>query len=254
MSDTTEAIKKYWPWVAGGVVGLIIIVKIRGGGSSDPMAGFYAAQSQAAQQSAILGAQAKAQDDAYRLGLAQIAGQQDIAKINAGAIMHQIDAQKQVGMADICRQAQSEQLMIAGQTQIGMVNAQANYTLAQGQAGLMAATGAAQLVAQLQAPAIAGINAAAAENIAAYGAAGTVAVGGFNAQAHMIQSTGQTAIGYANAQALQTMAGTSAINGMASSLSGQLGAAMKPTPGAGRSDSGFWGAVGTIGGTIAGLI
>jgi len=215
MSDTTEAIKKYWPWVAGGVVGLLLISKMRGGGTSDPLAAAYAAQNANAVQNAAIGEQAKQREQAYQLNMTALTGQ-------LSQQMAQIDAQKAVAMADIGRQSTADSLMIAGQTQIGSMNAQANYVLAQGQAGLAAAQGASQLVAQFQSPAIAALNASAMENMTAMQTAGQVAMAGFGAQAGMIQSTAGGAVGLGNALAQTNLASTAGIASMAGSLGAQM--------------------------------
>lgn len=245
MSDTTEAIKKYWPWVAGGVVGLILITKMRGGssGSADPLAAAYAAQQQYAMQNAALGQQAKAQEQAYQLGLATINGQLSSA-------MAQMDAQKAVALADIGRQQMTDQAMIAGQTMVGSLQAQANYTLAQGQAGLAAAQGASLMMAQLQAPAIAGINASANENIAAMNAAGAISVAGFGSLANMIQSSSGAAVGMSTALAGTNLAQSASIASMSGSLGNQIVGitGMQPNE---NSGSGIGGLL-QLGGTIVG--
>lgn len=241
MSDTTEAIKKYWPWVAGGVVGLILISKMRGGGSGsgDALAAAYAAQQQGAAQMQALGQQARAQEQTYQLGLATINGQ-------LSSMLAQVDAQKAVAIADIGRQGQTDQLLIAGQTQVGSLNAQANYVLAQGQAGLAAAQGASLMMAQLQAPAIAGINAAANENIAALNAAGAVAIGGFGGLSNMIASSSGAAVGMSNSLAASNLAQSASIASMAGSLGEQVRGItnMKPVE---DKNSSMWGTVGTLG-------
>lgn len=254
MSDTTEAVKKYWPWVAGGVVGLVLIMKMRGGGAGvDPLASYYVAQQQGAAAQQAAAAQAKAVDNSYALGMAQIQGQIQANQLQMTALMGQIDAQKAVAMADIGRQGQTEQLLAAGNTQVGMVNAQANYTLAQGQAGLAAATGAAQLVAQLQAPAVAGIQAAALQNVSAMQTAGQISTAGFGATANMLQSTGGAAVGLGNALANTNAAQSVGLASMAGSLSNQLSSAMKPTPpNQNNGTNAMWGTIGDLGSKVIG--
>lgn len=65
MSDTTEAIKKYWPWVAGGVIGLVLISYMRGGSSSGG--------------TATVGGLSASESAQYGLQAASIAANRDIA-------------------------------------------------------------------------------------------------------------------------------------------------------------------------------
>lgn len=82
MSDATGAVKKYWPYLLGGAVGIFIIVKMNGSSSG----GNYAADTNAAgQANAVLGLQSQAlanqaAKDSMAGSIAFMAAQGEVAK------------------------------------------------------------------------------------------------------------------------------------------------------------------------------
>lgn len=261
--ETKEAIKKYWPWVLGGVAGLFVLSRMGGGSSSgsDPLAGMYAAQMQASAQNAAIGAQQRqaqmgydlqskaidsqerqttaalaaqvagvnaqlqaqtqAQDNAFKLGMTELSAQ---SAIQLGGI----EAQKAVALAGTAAQLQTNLSTVSAQRYIGTLNAQTEYAAASGTANLQAAQGAALIAAQMQQPAIVGMQTAAAENIAALNAASQIAAAGFASQAGQLASTADLAASYGNALAMQNFAVSNAVGSMAGSLGQQMAAVTKP--------------------------
>lgn len=151
--DYKEAVKKYWPWILGGVGGLYLITKFSGGSSSSSTADYLNAQNSAA------------------------LGQQQIA------------AQKEIELAKVSASTAATNATIALQT--AQFEAQRDVAYIQAQASMAQAVGtsASGLATALYAPGIAAITAAGAENAMALQAAATVAAAGFNTQASMVDST-----------------------------------------------------------------
>ena len=161
----SEALKKYWPYIVGAIVGLYLISKYMGGSSSSgstDYASFLNAQNAAAAQAAQIG----------------IAQQQ---------LQNQTDLQ-------------NAQIQLASQAEQDA--AQATYMQAQGQLASQVTAASSGVIAALYQPAITAINAAGVYNGQVAQAAAQVAVGGFQSQASMIQSESQTL--QAAAQGLNT--------------------------------------------------
>lgn len=254
--EMQDAVKKYWPWLLGGAVGIYLLTR-GGSAQADPVGQVYAAQMQNASQNAAIGAaqrqaemqyslQSRALDSQEKQTAAALAAQmsginaqlevQTQANANAltlgmAELAAQAEANKMAGavaLADVARQSQSEMAGISASQYLGTLNAQTAYAQASGVANLQAAQGASQIVAQLQQPLLVGLQAAAAENIAAIGAAGQIAAAGFGSQANQIASVAQAGANYGNALALQSAAASSAVNGMAGSIGDQIGSIMRP--------------------------
>ena len=86
--DAKELAKKYWPYAVGGVVGIIVLMKINGGGSSSNSSGLasmVAAQNAAAGQAAALGLQSRQLDIQEKAMLADAAAKQTAAGAQAAA-------------------------------------------------------------------------------------------------------------------------------------------------------------------------
>ncbi len=158
--DTGEAVKKYWPWVLGGVAGLYVLSKMSGGGGGDSGAA-YAQMMQAQMAAGLQNQQAAAQQAAQQ---AQIKAQYDIAAMN-----------RDVALAQTAAAVQKSDNETA--VQFIMANAQ----LAQGAGS--AATG---IISALNMPAVAAINAMSNENAAALQSAALISMGAFAAQASMV--------------------------------------------------------------------
>jgi len=169
MDDIKGFVKKYWPYLLGGVVGLYLILRYSAGssGSSSGDAGYGAflqAQTAAASQNAA--AQLQAQAQANQLALDSKALDAQIA-FNTG----QLNVTRDKNIADAYNNFQTTQAAMAGA--IG--------------------SSTAQIIGALNAPAITAMQAGAIENAAALEAAGNVAANSFLAQGSVVGSSAQTA-------------------------------------------------------------
>lgn len=153
MNDLPEMLKKNWPYVVGGIIGLYLVWRFMSGGSASGgdggLSAYYAAQAQ--QQAAAQSAAAQA---------AQIQAEKDIAQ-----------QQYDLGL---------KQLQISGQTE---------YLKSQAQMAQAVGDSAAKLVGSLYTPTIAAMQSAAYENAAALTAASQVAAAGFISQQGTVQAT-----------------------------------------------------------------
>ena len=163
MEETTELLKKYWPYALGGVVGLYIILKYAGGSSSSGSSDYGAylqAQTAASAQQAQLGLQAQMQQS-------QIDAQTTQANNQYALAQQSLDVQNSANYANAFNTFQ---------------NTQANMAQALGGA-------ASQVIGALNAPAITALQAGALENSSALQAAGNVAAQSFLAQGQVSQGT-----------------------------------------------------------------
>lgn len=150
-------LKKYWPYVAGAVIGLILIMRYMSGGStassgSSDLAAFYSAQTAQGQQSMQLAAQT-----------AQIQAANDAA----------------------ARQDALARDTLTAQTTVATIQAQAQMAQAVGQS-------AAGVVGALYGPTVQAINTAGVENAAAFQSAAVVAAAGFQTQGQIVDSTSKS--------------------------------------------------------------
>jgi len=174
MDDAKELLKKYWPYIVGGIVGLYILLRYNGGGSassgSSDYAALLAAQSQAASQNAAIGAQAA--QAAGTLQLNRDALNAQIAKDNAT-----LELQKKAVQAEAFNNFQSSQAAMAK-------------SIGESTAGLITA---------LNAPSITAMAAGAQENAAALLAAGNVAASAFTTQGNIVNAGASTVAAVGNA-------------------------------------------------------
>lgn len=169
MDDVKDFVKKYWPYILGGVVGLYLILRYSAGSSASSSGdngygAFLQAQSAAASQNAALQLQAKTAADANALNNkaldAQIAFNTEQLKVTNNK-----------NYADAFNNFQTSQAAMAGA--IG--------------------SSTAQVIDALNKPAITAMAAGAQENSAALEAAGNVAANSFLAQGSVVGSSAQTA-------------------------------------------------------------
>lgn len=145
--DAQEAIKKYWPWALGGVVGLFLLSRMGGSSSGGgDYAAYVAAQSAAAQSNAQAG-----------IAQSQIASQTALAN-------------RQLDLAE-------KDLMSQAQT---------NYLLAQGAMAKGVGEAASGVVGALLTPYTTVLQTSAYENSAALLAASNIAIGGFETQRGLV--------------------------------------------------------------------
>lgn len=210
--DVPEPVKKYWPYMLGGVVGLYVIVKMSGGssssGGSSDYASLLAAQSAASTQNAAIGAQQEAAraDRAMQQQAIQAAQAIESAKVSSAAAVSLMQAQGQVAK-DV------------GSAASGIIGA-------------------------LQAPSIAAINANAAENVSTMESAAAAQIASYAATTQHIASVAEGSKTYAMAIADSARSTVSAVNSSNSAIVGQQ-QALRPsdTPVKGNSYSGTIGLV-----------
>ena len=208
-----EAVKKYWPWAAGGVVGIIIIMRMSGGNSSSPansnaatLAAMQAMVAQTNAQNAQISLAQKAEADNMALANAKMQNDAGIAQINAYGNLTQA-----LGSAISTTANAQAQVPIAA-----MMAASANSQAALKSAAGVAATGLAALPGSLDAAA--DLAKASYAPIQAYGSAlGQMAQGVSQTATNAMNSTAQTA-----QSAAQAAGAASAAN--ASSTSSTMGA------------------------------
>jgi hypothetical protein len=180
--EMPEPVRKYWPYALGGVVGLVLILKLRGSGSStavDPTAAYLAQQNAAGLQYA--NAQLAATGQA-----AQIAAQQD-ATDKAFAI---------------------QTAQIAAVSAANNNSAQAAFVSSQASMAQAIGSAASGVIQALNQPAIMAINSATTENQAALAAAASAANTGFLASASAIKSVAGVSANLASAVNAQAAAQT----------------------------------------------
>lgn len=160
LSDAKTAVKKYWPWLLGGAIGLFLIMRTRksSGGTSDLQA-FYASQAQAGAAASQTSLQTR------QLELAAAAQQSELAMESK-----KLDAAREVG------------LVTAASTMAGAVGASTS-----------------QVIAALFAPGIAAMQSTAYENASVFQAAGNIAAHSYVAQADMVNAGAQATIAGAGA-------------------------------------------------------
>lgn len=149
MDDLKDGIKKYWPFLLGGLIAVYLLMRAGSSSSSGSTGSDYAAYLAAQSQKAAAGQAAQAQ-------------QAQIDTVNRSL--------------DLQQQAQNE-------------TAQTNYLAAQG--GIIQAIGqmSGNLASALYQPALVAISSASQENQAALATAAGVAVGGYNAQGTMLNTS-----------------------------------------------------------------
>lgn len=206
MDETKEIVKKYWPYLVGGLIALWLLLKMSGSSSSSSDAAY----------AAYLQQQTAAGTAAAQIGLQQ----------------QSLDQSNALATATLNAQQQATQ----GQQQIDYLNAQGN--IAQSVAGA-----AASLVGALYQPTVAAQVSAASENQTALAAASAVAAAGFNAQS-TLSANGSNAV-QSVASGLQTFGNIKAPASNFQSLLGTLGSVANTgilaatRPGVGSSSFGF---------------
>lgn len=163
MSEVTDALKQYWPYAVGGIVGLYLLAKFAGGGSAPAADNTYASILAAQSAGAAANSQAQAQLEAVR---AQVAAGERASQREYEVNLATLELQKNVQYAGAFNQFQ--------QTQSAMAQSIGSST--------------AQIIGALNQPGIAAMNAAAYENAAAMQAAAEVAGMEFLGQSAIVDS------------------------------------------------------------------
>lgn len=162
--DAKDAVKKYWPWMLGGVVGLYLLSRNSGSSSGGTVVMGYS-------------------DAAY-------AAQAQIAAVNA---------QTQLQSEAAAREHALNLAALEAQTKTANDANLAAYIAAQGTAAQGVAAAASGVIGSLLAPSVAAINASAYENAAALQAGADAASAGYLAQASITNSSTQGASNFAQA-------------------------------------------------------
>ncbi len=155
MDEAQDFIKKYWPYLLGGLIAIYLLMR-SGSSSASSDSGMYSAYLAAQTQAANTNAQAQLQQSA----------------------LHQ--------------QAQMRTAQLTAQTQAVQGQQQIHYLTAQGSVAQAVGGAAANLVRALYQPAITAMGSSAYENAATLNAASQVAVGGFATQAALADSASKS--------------------------------------------------------------
>lgn len=159
MDEARDFLKKNWYYVLGGVIGLYLVMRFMGGGSSSNAGTGYAAYAAQQSQLGLQYAQISAQTQAAQ---AQIAAQQDATN-------------KQYELGKMQLQA----------------SAQSDFLKSQAAAAESVGKAASGVIGALYQPTIAAMQSSAYENAAALQSAATIAGAGYLAQSGMVSSTSQ---------------------------------------------------------------
>lgn len=160
MGDLQDFIKKYWPYILGGVAGLYLLSRQTGGGQP---------------QTVVLGG--GGMSDAAHMAQAQIASIEAQSAIDRQMLQMQqtqLDREHTLNLSAL--EAQTRAASDANLT---------NYLAAQGAASQGVAQAASGVIASLTAPSIAAINATSAENAYALQSAAAAAAAGYGAIANI---------------------------------------------------------------------
>lgn len=174
MEDVKEFVKKYWPYILGGVVGLYLLLRNSGGGGSSSGDGGYAAFLQA--QTA-----AGAQNAALQL-------QSNMQQAQIGLEQKKLDAQIELQTA-----------ALEVQNNANYANAFNQFQMTQSAMAQSIGSSTAGIIDALNKPSMMAMESAAYENAAALQAAGVVAANSFLAQAQVVASGAETIKGAGSA-------------------------------------------------------
>lgn len=219
--DIPEPVKKYWPYMLGGVIGLYAIMRISGGSSNSGMSGADAAYA------AFMASQTQA-------------GQQQMA---AAAQSQQTAAARDVALATL----DSQNLQSNNASQSAFLAAQADLASSVGQS-------AAGIIAALNQPAITAINNSTSVNEAALKSAADAATSAYLAQAHMVQSASAVSADVARATASSYYAIPSAINANTAFQVAESAANERMYASASGAQAARTGAILSTVGTVAGAV
>lgn len=175
--EMPEPVKKYWPYLLGGAVGLYLFTRASSsgaatsGGSTD-YASLVAAQTAQSAQQGQLGLQAASLQDQTQVQLAQIASSNQQSTNSTNASLTVAGYQRDTALAATAAAINDSN----NAAQIGFLSAQS-------QLAANAGAASAAIITSLQAPDIAAINDATALNIATIQAAATASQTAYGATA-----------------------------------------------------------------------
>lgn len=221
MDNVKDILKKYWPYIVGGIVGLYLIMRYSGGGSASggtsDYGAFLQAQTAAATQNANLQAQSNAQNAALKLQQdqqnAQLAVQQSQISLQQQALTGQLAFQT-AQLAD-ARAAAADKSKLDNMAlnaavvkdnntlELNRMATQANafnqFTTAQAAMAQSVGSSTAAVIDALNKPAMVAMQSNAIENAAALQASANVAAAGFLSQGNMVAANSGIAGGLAGA-------------------------------------------------------
>lgn len=229
MDNVKDILKKYWPYIVGGIVGLYLIMRYSGGSSSSggsDYGAFLQAQTAAAAQNANLQAQSNAQSAQLQAqSAAQNAAlklQQDQQNNQMAMAQSQLSLQQQAltgemalqtaALADARAQAADKNKLdtmalnnavvrdnnsLELQRMATQANAFNQFTTAQAAMAQSVGSSTAAVIDALNKPALVAMQSNAAENAASLQASANVAAAGFLAQSGMVAGNSNIAGGLA---------------------------------------------------------
>lgn len=221
MNNAKEILKKYWPYIVGGIVGLYLIMRFSGGssssGGSSDYGAFLQAQTAAAAQNANLQAQSNAQNAALQLQRdqqnAQLAVQQSQVSLQQQALTGELALQT-ASLADARANAASKNALDVAALnasvtrdnntlELNRMATQANafnqFTTAQAAMAQSVGSSTAAVIDALNKPAMVAMQSNAAENAASLQAAANVAAAGFLGQSNIVAANSSIAGGLTGA-------------------------------------------------------
>lgn len=251
--EMPEPVKKYWPYLLGGAVGLYLLMRSSSGSAAAPASTDYAsllaAQSAANASQGQLGLQAASLQAQTQVALANVQGQSDIANTQANASLTIAGYQRDSALAATAAAVNDSN----NAAQVGFVSAQAQLAASAG-----AAT--AGILTALQQPTIAAVNAGAATNIATIQAAAQAAEYSYGAVANIDQGASQmsalvgTALGAQGGVNSQgAIAAISAASGqiVGAQAAGQSQASQAASAAQAASNKAAWATIGTVAAMVA---
>ena len=174
MDDLKPMIKKYWPYVLGGVVGIYLIVKFSSPKAVSQGDGGYSAFLNSQAQAGAMQSQNALQSQALQ---AQI----DADERKSAREFEVFNLQSNRDYELTTKRLELEQTAIHA-------NAMNQFQLSQAAMAQSVSQGAAGVIGELSRPSIHAMNSAASENAAALQAAAMAAAGGYLAQSDMVSS------------------------------------------------------------------
>ena len=221
MDNAKELLKKYWPYVVGGIVGLYLIMRFSGGssssGGSSDYGAFLQAQTAAAAQNANLQAQSNAQNAALKLQQdqqnAQLAVQQSQLSLQQQALTGELALQT-TALADARAEAARKNALDVSALNASVVrdnntlelnrmsaqaNAFNNFTTAQAAMAQSVGSSTAAVIDALNKPALVAMQSNAVENAASLQASANVAAASFLGQGDIVAANSSVAGGLTGA-------------------------------------------------------
>lgn len=184
MADAKSAVKKYWPYMLGGVVGLYLLSRFGGGGAAQPQPVYSQPVYVGGSSDAAIAAQAQ-RDIAIAQLSAQSAAENRAYEFESKKWAEAFALEQETVRANTELAANTLAMQTAANNQTYWTN----YTAAQGNVAAGIAEAAGSVLNALNTPTVYAMQASSAENIAALESAAVAAAAGYTAQAGVAASS-----------------------------------------------------------------